>query len=104
MRFIFFTFLIISTVFLHAQQPNKGKSCESSPELIPFKSNNNKYGYLNKKGEVVIKPQYDEARPFMFDFEIFNSENAKQFGKKEYATVKIDQKHFRINEFKYCSK
>ncbi|XLS29505.1 WG repeat-containing protein [Flavobacteriaceae bacterium M23B6Z8] len=34
----------------------------------------------------------------MFDFEIYNSENAKQFGKKEYATVKIDQKHFRIND------
>ena len=28
--------------------------------------NNNKYGYINTKGEVVVKPIYDQANPFMY--------------------------------------
>jgi hypothetical protein len=68
------------------------------PKLIP-KTVNEKTGYVNQKGEMLIAPEYHIAMFFTEDCNLLNSSNKKAriFGTANYATVEKDQVSYRIN-------
>lgn len=92
--FILLIFLLSSLVF---SQEIKIKTCETSPEIIPFLKKD-KMGYCNKDGVVLIEPKFDYAGTFSFQFELHISNNAKEFATKEYATVVLSGKEHRIDK------
>lgn len=71
---------------------------ENVPLLIPKKSQD-KYGYINQKGKIVIQPEYNIAMFFSEDCNLLNSPNpkAKKFGTSAFATVEKNGIDYRIN-------
>lgn len=72
---------------------------EHTETLIPYRSRNGKFGFVNKYGNLKIKPQYDNARPFENGvaivgkdkkYGLINSNNEEVLPLK-YASVKIAQ-------------
>lgn len=53
--------LLSSLSAIHAEKPQQ--EMQGSGELLP-KKQNEKYGYVNMKGEIVIRPQFDLATEF----------------------------------------
>lgn len=94
MKNIIIIFLILSNITI-AQINNE---CKSSPELIPILVKE-KYGYCNKNGEIIIKPKFDDAEPFMRDWLYYSLDNENQkYGDINYASVVIKNKHYRIDK------
>ncbi|MCR4848100.1 MAG: WG repeat-containing protein [Bacteroidales bacterium] len=59
-------FLIKKTLFLIIIFITTVCSFAQGYDLVPFRSDeNNKYGYKNNNGEILIEPQYDYTEPFM---------------------------------------
>ena len=102
--------LFLSFVF-YAQQKMVSKSMsvkpntdlvklnDSIPALIPQKIDD-KYGFVNQKGKVIIKPEYSNVGFFTEDCNLLNSPNpkVKKFGSAKYASVHLNGQNFRINE------
>lgn len=59
---------------------------------------NNKYGYINDKKEVVIKPQYDFANDFYSDYAIVGFINEK--GKHFYSLINKKNEHIKTDLIK----
>ena len=78
-------------------QELKLKTCETTPEIIPFLKRD-KFGYCDKNGVVLIEPKFNYAETFSFEFELHISENAKEFATREYATVELSGKKYRIDK------
>ena len=72
---------------------------DSIPALIPHKINS-KYGFVNQKGKVIIKPEYSNVGFFTEDCNLLNSPNpkVKKFGSSKYASVRLNGQDFRINQ------
>lgn len=72
---------------------------DSIPALIPQKIDG-KYGFVNQKGKVIIKPEYSNVGFFTEDCNLLNSPNpkVKKFGSAKYASVHLNGQNFRINE------
>ena len=83
--------------YLVFSQELKLKTCETTPEIIPFLKNG-KTGYCDKNGNILIEPKFDYAGTFSFQFELDISNNAKEFATKEYATVVLSGKEHRIDK------
>lgn len=79
--------------------PDLIKINDSIPALIPQKIDG-KFGFINQKGKVIIKHQYSNVGFFTEDCNLLNSENEKvrKFGSNKYASVRIDELDFRIDE------
>ncbi len=69
------------------------------PSLIPQKIDQ-KSGYINQSGKVVITPEYHIAMFFSQDCNLLNSpnKNARIFGSADYATVEKNNISYRINK------
>ena len=69
------------------------------PTLIPF-SINQKSGYINQNGKIMIAPVYHIAMFFLQDCNLLNSPNqrVRLFGSSEFATVEKDEISYRINK------
>jgi len=69
------------------------------PSLIPQKTNQ-KAGYVDQNGNIVITPEYHIAMFFSEDCNLLNSpnEDVRIFGSADYATVEKDQISYRINK------
>lgn len=80
-------------VLAYSQQIN------SIPKLIP-QAINGKKGYINQKGQEVIKPEYNIAMFFSEDCNLLNSPKkaVRVFGSANYATVEKDKISYRINK------
>lgn len=98
MKNIYFLTMSLLFVNLMFSQQLKVKDCNTAPEIIPFITKEGKMGYCNKNGSVLVEAKFDYAGTFSFDFELYISNNAQQYATKEYATVKIDQQRYRIDE------
>ena len=61
--------------------PDLVKVNDSIPALIP-QNINGKYGFVNQKGKVIIKPEYSNVGFFTEDCNLLNSPNpkVKKFG------------------------
>ena len=72
---------------------------DSIPALIPQKIDD-KYGFVNQKGKVIIKPEYSNVGFFTEDCNLLNSPNpkVKKLGSAKYASVHLNGQNFRINE------
>lgn len=72
---------------------------DSIPALIP-QNINGKYGFVNQKGKVIIKPEYSNVGFFTEDCNLLNSSNPKvrKFGSAKFASVHLNGQDFRINE------
>ncbi|WP_332033336.1 WG repeat-containing protein [Kaistella sp.] len=79
--------------------PDLVKVNDSIPALIP-QNINGKYGFVNQKGKVIIKPEYSNVGFFTEDCNLLNSPNpkVKRFGSSKYASVHLNGQDFRINE------
>lgn len=82
----------------------------SIPELIP-QTINQKTGYVNQSGKIVIPAEYHIAMFFSEDCNLLNSpnQNAKIYGSADYATVEKNEIAYRIDKkgtrvYKYNSK
>jgi hypothetical protein len=71
---LYFMILIIGFLF----SCNKSDSSIISMDLIPFKSGD-KWGYIDKKGSIIINPQFNEANLFIEDLALVKS-NDDKFG------------------------
>lgn len=69
------------------------------PTLIPHKIDE-KSGYINQQGKMIIAPEYHIAMFFSEDCNLLNSpnKNARVFGSAEYATVEKNDISYRINK------
>ena len=77
--------------------PNPGKDYgDFSEGLAPFKDKEGKWGFINKKGEVVIKAEYEGARSFREGFAVVELARSDSFGigKRAY----IDKNGKRLNK------
>lgn len=72
---------------------------DSIPVLIPQKMEG-KFGFVNQKGKIIIKPVYSNVGFFTEDCNLLNSPNSKvrKFGSAKYASVHLNGQDFRINE------
>ncbi|TXF76146.1 WG repeat-containing protein [Chryseobacterium sp.] len=79
--------------------PDLAKINDSIPALIPQKIEG-KFGFVNQKGKMVIKPEYSNVGFFAEDCNLLNSPNEKvqKFGSKKYASVRLNGTDFRIDE------
>lgn len=79
--------------------PDLVKVNDSIPALIP-QNINGKYGFVNQKGKVIIKPEYSNVGFFTEDCNLLNSPNpkVKKFGSSKYASVRLNGQDFRINQ------
>lgn len=77
--------------------PDLQKVNDSIPALIPQKKDN-KFGFVNQKGKVIIPYQYSNVGFFAEDCNLLNSANekVKKYGSKEYASVRKDGVDYRI--------
>lgn len=67
-------------LFLLALVPLLLSAQQNYPDLLPVKKNG-KFGYINRKGEIVIKPQFDRANRFSEGLGLVNiGMNANGFG------------------------
>lgn len=87
--------LFIGCFFLSSSQIKDDKI----PMLIP-QSVNQKMGYVNQNGRLVISPEYHIAMFFSEDCNLLNSpnQNAVRFGTSEYATVEKNEISYRIDK------
>ncbi|WP_051259604.1 WG repeat-containing protein [Epilithonimonas tenax] len=69
------------------------------PSLIPQKIDQ-KSGYVDQNGKVMIAPEYHIAMFFSEDCNLLNSpnKNARVFGSSDYATVEKNLISYRINK------
>lgn len=69
------------------------------PELIP-QTINQKTGYADQRGRLVIAPEYHIAMFFSEDCNLLNSPNGNVvvFGTSDYATVEKDKISYRIDK------
>ena len=69
------------------------------PSLIPQKVDQ-KSGYINQNGKMVITPEYHIAMFFSEDCNLLSSPNksVRAFGSAEYATVEKNDISYRINK------
>ena len=86
-------------VSVNEQAKNAIKSNDSIPSLIPHKKDG-KFGYVKQDGKIVIKPEYSNVGFFTEDCHLLNSPNEKVriFGSKDYASVTILQRDYRIDK------
>ncbi len=72
---------------------------DSIPSLIPQKRNG-KFGFVNRKGKMLIQPEYSNVGFFTEDCSLLNSPNekARPFGTAEYASVRRNGVDFRIDK------
>lgn len=75
------------------------KSNDSIPSIIPHKKNG-KFGYVSQDGKLLINPEYSNVGFFTEDCHLINSPNEKvrKFGSKDYASVTIAQRDYRIDK------
>lgn len=80
-------------------QADLTKINDSIPELIPQKIEG-KLGYINQKGKIIIKPEYNFGTFFWEDCNLLNSPNEKirKFGTADYASVTLGNSDFRIDK------
>ncbi|MCG2794205.1 MAG: WG repeat-containing protein [Weeksellaceae bacterium] len=76
---------------------------QATPDLLPAlipKKINQKFGYINPKGQVIIRPEYRLATFFSEDCNLLNSSNRKVriYGSAAFATVEKDSLSYRINK------
>ncbi|MDQ0476652.1 WG repeat-containing protein [Chryseobacterium sp. MDT2-18] len=71
---------------------------DSIPALIPYKKEGQS-GFINQKGKIIIPAIYSNVGFFTEDCNLLNSPNSKvqKFGSKEYASVRLDGKDYRID-------
>ena len=88
--------LVLTSFFLTAFTQSKDNLL---PSLIPQKIDQ-KSGYVNQNGKILITPEYHIAMFFSEDCNLLNSPNkkAKIFGTAEYATVEKNEISYRINK------
>ncbi len=69
------------------------------PSLIPKKIDQ-KSGYIDQQGKIIIAPEYHIAMFFSEDCNLLNSpnKNVKIFGSADYATVEKNNISYRINK------
>lgn len=79
--------------------PDLIKINDSIPALIPQKIEG-KFGFINQKGKIIIKPEYSNVGFFTEDCNLLNSPNPKTkvFGSNKFASVRLDGLDFRINQ------
>ncbi|MBF8457516.1 WG repeat-containing protein [Kaistella sp. G5-32] len=79
--------------------PDLIKINDSIPALIP-KKEEGKFGFINQKGKVVIKPEYSNVGFFTEDCNLQNSTDAKVmiYGSNKFASVRLNDVDYRINE------
>lgn len=79
--------------------PDLIKINDSIPALIPQQIEG-KFGFVNQKGKMMIKPEYSNVGFFAEDCNLLNSPNEKirKFGSKKYASCRLNGKDFRIDE------
>lgn len=72
---------------------------DSIPDLIPQRVNG-KLGFVNQKGKMIIKPEYNFGTFFWEDCNLLNSpdEKLRKFGTADYASVTADDKDYRIDK------
>lgn len=72
---------------------------DSLPDLIPHRENG-RLGYVNQKGKLIIKPEYQFGTFFWEDCNLLNSPNEKirKFGTADYASVTVDGRDYRISK------
>ncbi len=77
---------------------HSGKINDSVAALIPQKLND-KFGFINQRGKVMIKHQYSNVGFFTEDCNLLNSPNekVKKFGTAQYATVRLNDVDYRID-------
>lgn len=111
MKNVFSVVLLFLFFVSQSQQKAAGKSAsartnpdlvkvnDSIPALIP-QNINGKYGFVNQKGKVIIKPEYSNVGFFTEDCNLLNSPNpkVKKFGSSKYASVRLNGQDFRINQ------
>lgn len=88
--------LILTGFFLAAYSQMKE---DILPSLIPQKIDQ-KSGYIDQNGNIVITPEYHIAMFFSEDCNLLNSpnKNARIFGSADYATVEKNTISYRINK------
>ena len=71
---------------------------DSIPVLIPF-TKDRKYGFVNQKSKIIIPAVYSNVGFYSEDCNLLNSPNikARKFGSKDYASVRLDGKDYRID-------
>lgn len=72
---------------------------DSIPALIPYKIEG-KSGFINQKGQIIIPPIYSNVGFFTEDCNLLNSANpkVKKFGSKNYASVRINNEDYRLDQ------
>ncbi len=72
---------------------------DSIPALIP-QIKNGRFGFINQKGKVIIPHQYSNVGFFYQDCNLLNSPNEKlkKFGSENYASVRLGEDDFRIDQ------
>lgn len=72
---------------------------DSVADLIPKKIEE-KFGFSNQSGKLIIKPEYSNVGFFTEDCNLLNSPNEKvrKFGTKKYASVRLNNIDYRINK------
>lgn len=117
----FFTFLLLTTSIIFSAQKksviskNTTKKAIASVKptlhldhvklndsvcaLIPYKKDR-KSGFTNQQGKIIIQPIYSNVGFFTEDCNLLNSPNNKvrKFGTKKYASVRLNDEDYRINE------
>lgn len=75
------------------------KTNDSIPALIPYKKQG-KSGFINQKGKIIIPPIYSNVGFFTEDCNLLNSgnPNVKKFGSKNYASVRINNEDYRLDQ------
>ena len=71
---------------------------DSVAALIPYKKDG-KFGFVSQSGKVIIAPVYSNVGFFTEDCNLQNSPNEKirKYGTAEYASVRFNDKDYRIN-------
>ncbi len=102
----------LNMLFLTAQSGNDNASVQLAaesqehtpvnrdvPELIP-QQRNGSYGFVDRKGNLVIRPEYSNVGFFTEDCNLLNSPNAKvrKFGSDQFASVRKGGVDFRIDK------
>ena len=79
-------------------QPDLAKINDSTPALIPQKRDG-KFGFVNQKGDLIIKAEYSNVGFFTEDCNLLNSPNEKvrKFGAAKYASVRKEGVDYRID-------
>lgn len=90
------TSLALLLLFINTAFSQKQDDCLKT-DLIPILVND-KYGFCDKDGRIVIAPKFDEAEPFVINKLYYIINKDKNYGKADFATVKLKDKYYRINK------